>query len=90
MPHRKHLGSYPAMKIGRLAISRNHQGEGIGTKLVSAIKQMTVNSQTAISACRFLTVDAYKEALPFMSEMVLSDWLMKMRKGNIPFLCITI
>ena len=26
---------------------------------------MTVNSQTAISACRFLTVDAYKEALPF-------------------------
>lgn len=65
MPHRKHLGSYPAMKIGRLAISKNHQCEGIGTKLVSAIKQMTVNSQTAISACRFLTVDAYKEALPF-------------------------
>lgn len=26
MPHRKHLGSYPAMQIGRLAISRNHQG----------------------------------------------------------------
>ena len=64
LPHEKHLGSYPAVKIGRLAVSLQHKGEGLGTDIVSTIKQMLVNN-TAISACRFLTVDAYKNALPF-------------------------
>lgn len=64
LPHEKHLGSYPAVKIGRLAVSLQHKGEGLGTDIVSAIKQMLVNN-TTISACRFLTVDAYKNALPF-------------------------
>ena len=64
LPHEKHLGSYPAVKIGRLAVSLQHKGEGLGTDIVSAIKQMLVNN-TAVSACRFLTVDAYKDALPF-------------------------
>ena len=32
--------------------------------MISAIKQMLINN-TSISACRFLTVDAYKDALPF-------------------------
>lgn len=64
IPHRKHLGSYPAVKIGRLAVSLAYKGQGIGTDLVSAVKQMLVN-RNSISACRFLTVDAYKDALPF-------------------------
>lgn len=64
IPHEKHLGSYPAVKIGRLAVSLNYRCSGIGTDLVSAIKQMLVNNM-GISACRFLTVDAYKNALPF-------------------------
>lgn len=64
LPHEKHLGSYPAVKIGRLAVSVTHKGQGIGTDIVSAVKQMLVNNQ-AVSASRFLTVDAYKDALPF-------------------------
>ena len=68
LPHKKHLGSYPAMKIGRLAISKNQQGKNWGTKIVSAIKQMAINAPAAISACRFLTVDAYKEALLFYEK----------------------
>ena len=32
--------------------------------MISAIKQMLINN-TSISACRFLTVDVYKDALPF-------------------------
>ena len=64
LPHEKHLGSYPAVKIGRLAVSVTHKGQGIGTDIVSAVKQMLVNNKN-ISACRFLTVDAYKDALPF-------------------------
>ena len=64
LPHEKHLGSYPAVKIGRLAVSIHYKGNGLGTDLISAIKQMLINN-TSISACRFLTVDAYKDALPF-------------------------
>lgn len=63
-PHWKHLGSYPAVKIGRLAVSVMYRRQNIGTDLVSMVKQMLVNNNT-LAACRFLTVDAYKEALPF-------------------------
>lgn len=64
LPHEKHFGSYPAVKIGRLAVSVQFKRNGLGSDLISAIKQMLINN-TAISACRFLTVDAYKDALPF-------------------------
>ena len=57
-PHRKHLGSYPAVKIGRLGVATSHRGEGIGTDIISAVKQMLINRQS-VSATRFLTVDAY-------------------------------
>ena len=67
IPHEKHLGSYPAVKIGRLAVSLHFRGTGLGTDLVSAVKQMLVNN-TGVSACRFLTVDAYKDALPFYQK----------------------
>lgn len=67
LPHEKHLGSYPAVKIGRLAVSIQYKGKGLGTDLISAIKQMLINN-TAVSACRFLTVDAYKDALPFYQK----------------------
>lgn len=66
-PHRKHLGSYPAVKVGRLAVSLNHNSEGWGTELISAIKQMLLNNQS-ISANRFLTVDAYLDAVPFYEK----------------------
>ena len=45
-------------------MSIHYKGNGLGTDLISAIKQMLINN-TLISACRFLTVDAYKDALPF-------------------------
>lgn len=61
IPHEKHYDSYPAIKIGRLAISSHYKGLGIGTKLLDAVKRrLSTNSEYA--ACRFLTVDAYKEA----------------------------
>ena len=66
-PHRKHLGSYPAVKVGRLAVSLNHNKEGWGTELISAIKQMLLTNQS-ISANRFLTVDAYLTAIPFYEK----------------------
>lgn len=68
IPHRKHFSSYPAIKIGRLAISKKHQRKGLGTTLLSAIKQMSINPTSPLSASRFLTVDAYVAAVPFYEE----------------------
>lgn len=66
-PYDKHMGSYPAVKIGRLAVSLEYRGHQFGTWLISAVKQILVNNES-VSACRFLTVDAYKEALPFYKK----------------------
>lgn len=66
-PHDKHMGSYPAVKIGRLAVLLEYRGRQFGTWLISAVKQTLVNNES-VSACRFQTVDAYKEALPFYEK----------------------
>lgn len=67
IPHEKHFSSYPAVKIGRLAVSLTHKNDGIGTRLVAGIKQMLIAQQSQ-SACRFLTVDAYRCAVPFYEK----------------------
>lgn len=56
-PHEKHFSSYPAVKIGRLAVSERHQGERIGTMLVRSIREMLLR-RASVGACRFITVDA--------------------------------
>ena len=64
IPHEKHYDSYPAVKIGRLAVSSKCKGQDIGTTIIMAIRtKLATNSE--YSACRFLTVDAYKEAERF-------------------------
>lgn len=67
IPHEKHLGSYPAVKIGRLAVSKNYRGMDIGTNLVGAIMRIFIYHHEN-SACRFLTVDAYKDAVSFYEK----------------------
>lgn len=63
-PHEKHFNSYPAIKIGRFAVSQYYKGQGIGSELMSYLKDVLLG-QNGYSAFRFLTVDAYLEAIPF-------------------------
>ena len=56
-PHEKHFSSYPAVKIGRLAVADGHQGEHIGSMLIRSIREMLLR-RASIGACRFITVDA--------------------------------
>ena len=67
IPHEKHFSSYPAVKIGRLAVSLSCKQGGIGARLLAGIKQMLTLQQSQ-SACRFLTVDAYRVAVPFYEK----------------------
>lgn len=63
-PHQKHFNSYPAIKIGRFAVSKAYKGQGIGSKLMNQIKRSLMANES-YSAFRFLTVDAYLSAIPF-------------------------
>ena len=63
-PHNKHFSSYPAIKIGRLAVSVKYRHEGIGSKLLDIIKHCLYENNY-YSDFRFLTVDAYLSTIPF-------------------------
>lgn len=57
---RKH---YPAVKIGRLAISEEFAGQGLGRDIIRLIKFMFTHANR--TGCRFITVDAYHNAVGF-------------------------
>lgn len=59
----KRLRSYPAIKIGRLAIANSAQHQSIGTYLLEFIEDYFIIDNK--SGCRFVTVDAYVDAIPF-------------------------
>lgn len=59
IPHPKRRNSYPAVKVGRLAVNNEHERKGIGSDILNVIKHsFTTGNKTG---CRFITVDAYKE-----------------------------
>lgn len=67
IPHEKHYDSYPAVKIGRLAVSMKYAGKEFGTFLLKALKNKLA-ANTEYSACRFITVDAYRKAVRFYEK----------------------
>tara|TARA_B100000378_G_scaffold212230_1_gene175271 strand:+ start:959 stop:1495 length:537 start_codon:yes stop_codon:yes gene_type:complete len=58
--------SYPAVKIGRLAVSKNFKGRGIGREILNFTKQLFVDNNR--TGCKFITVDAYRESLEFYKK----------------------
>ena len=59
----KRMRQYPAMKIGRLAIDMMQRNKGIGSTLLNIIKFFLIEDPQ--SGCRFITVDAYNDAVGF-------------------------
>lgn len=67
----KRLRSYPAVKLCRFGVDESLKGQSIGTILLRFIKSyFVIDNKTG---CRFITVDAYANAIPFY-----------MRNGFIP------
>lgn len=59
----KRIKSYPAVKICRLAIDESVKGMSLGTFILDFIKSyFVIDNKTG---CRFITVDAYLNAVPF-------------------------
>ena len=61
--NRKRLKSYPAAKIGRLAVHSLLNGKNVGSTLLYFIKLFFATDNK--TGCRFITVDAYAAAIPF-------------------------
>ena len=64
--NRKRLKSYPAVKIARLGVSQAIKGRNIGTFILKYVKSYF--SLDNKSGCRFITVDAYSDAIPFYTK----------------------
>lgn len=64
---RKQFASYPAIKIGRFAVSSLYKGRNIGTDLMNLLKGM-LHDSPAYSAFRYITVDAYLSAIEFYKK----------------------
>jgi hypothetical protein len=60
------LKSYPAVKLCRLGVDVGVKGQNIGTTILNIIKSMFVIENK--TGCRFLTVDAYLNAVPFYEK----------------------
>ncbi len=54
---------YPAIKITRLGVDVSMHRQGLGSALLDIVKRFFVTDNR--SGCRFITVDAYREAIPF-------------------------
>ena len=72
----KRLKSYPAAKIGRFAVDTTARGLHIGSLLLNFIKYFFRGKNK--TGCRFITVDAYINAIPFyqkheFKELTVSD-----------------
>ena len=59
----KRIRSYPSVKICRLGINKDFHGKGIGSILLNFIKSYFIENNK--SGCRFITVDAYTNGIPF-------------------------
>lgn len=56
--------SYPAIKIGRLAVNEKYKGLGLGNKILASISELIkeISEEVGVS---FITVDAYCNARKF-------------------------
>lgn len=75
-------GAYPALKIARLAVDQSMERKGIGHALLEAA--VTVFNRTyKLVGCRYLTVDAKRDALDFYTKWGFIV-IKKYRKRNHP------
>lgn len=62
----KRIKSYPAVKLCRLAVANSARRLHIGSFLLDFIKSFFVDDNK--TGCRFITVDAYLDAVEFYSK----------------------
>jgi GNAT superfamily N-acetyltransferase len=67
IPNEKRRRSYPAVKIGRLAVAAKHTKKGFGQIVLDLVKHL-YQIDDFQAGCRFITVDAYHTATAFYEK----------------------
>lgn len=65
-PNEKRMKSYPAGKLCRFGVNHTYQGKALGAFLIDFIKAFFIFDNK--TGCRFVTVDAYRSAMPFYEK----------------------
>lgn len=65
---KRHLKSYPAIKIGRLGVTNSIQRSGLGKIIVNSIIDFAIDLNEEC-ACKIITVDAYSQSLNFYENL---------------------
>lgn len=65
---KRHLKSYPAIKIGRLGVTKTIQKSGLGKMIVNSIIELAISANENC-ACKIITVDAYAQSLQFYERL---------------------
>ncbi len=68
---KRHLKSYPAIKIGRLGVTNAIQRSGLGKMIVNSIIDLAIDTNEDC-ACKIITVDAYSQSLAFYESLEFS------------------
>jgi GNAT superfamily N-acetyltransferase len=66
MPDGKRYKSYPSVKLGRFAIHKQFQKQGLGSQLIDYIKGLFLDNNK--TGCQYITVDAYSKSLEFYAK----------------------
>ena len=75
MPKGMKHNSFPAVKLGRLAVTLDMQYQGIGTSILDYLKlTFALNNRTG---CRYITVDAFEDSLTFYEKNGFEYFLKK-------------
>ena len=64
----KRRRTYPAIKIGRLAISKKYKGMRYGNLIIKSVIRNYLLEANPSAGCRFVTVDAYANAVEFYQK----------------------
>ncbi len=65
-PNSKRISTYPAVKLGRLGVSKEYKGTGYGKAILDYLKVLFVTDNR--TGCKYITVDAYKKSLGFYEK----------------------
>ena len=78
--NRKRRKSYPSVKIGRLAVAEEYEGNRLGSEILDLVKRTFTSGNR--TGCRFVTVDAYAESADFYRKNGFDFFTKKDRKDK--------
>ena len=63
-----HYKDYPAIKLARLAVDKELQGQGAGSQLIDFVIGLAVDHVMPNTGCRFLIVDAKAQSVSYYEK----------------------